>query len=69
MTSTVERRIRKLEAQRKPEGTSVLVLGLPGQPEPSPEEIVQASHVLRVVFVPAKKGRPAEGESHARHGQ
>jgi hypothetical protein len=69
MTSTVERRIRKLEAHHKSTGSSVVVLGIPGQPDPTPEEIAQASHVLRVIFVPAKKGRPAEGESHARHDQ
>ena len=67
MTSTVERRIRKLEAHHKPEGSSMVVLGIPGWPEPSPDEISRASHVLRVIFVPAKKGQPAEGGSDANH--
>ena len=72
MTSTVERRIRKLEAHHKSTGASVMVLGLPGQPEPSPEGIAQASHVLRVTFIvlrvtfiATKGGRPVEGGSDA----
>ena len=65
MTSTVERRIRRLEARQKPASASVLVLGLPGQPEPSPEEISRASHVLRVSFIAAKNGRPVEGGADA----
>ena len=67
MTSTYERRIRKLEAHQKPASGSVLVLGIPGQPQPSPEEISQAALVLRVTFVPSKKGQSVEGGSHASH--
>ncbi|GJE42422.1 hypothetical protein [Methylobacterium soli] len=65
MTSTYERRIRRLEAHHKPVSGGVVVLGVPGQPEPSPDEISRASHVLRVSFIAAKNGRPAEGENHA----
>lgn len=67
MTSTYERRIRKLEAHHKPVGTRVMVLGIPGQPQPSPDEISRASLVLRVAFVAAKNGRPAKGGRDASH--
>jgi hypothetical protein len=65
MTSTVERRIRKLEAHHKPEGSSMVVLGIPGRPDPTPEEIAQASLVLRVTFIAAKDGCPVEGGADA----
>ena len=67
MTSAFERRIRKLETQQKPTDPGVVVLGVPGQPVPSPDEINRASLVLRVSFVAAKNGRPVEGDNHARH--
>lgn len=67
MTSALERRIRKLEAQQKPTDSGVLVLGIPGQPEPSADEISRASLVLRLNFVAAKNGRPVEGENYASH--
>ena len=67
MTSTYERRIRKLEAHHMPSEFRVLVLGISGQPEPSPDEISRARLVLQVNFVAAKNGRPVEGDNHARH--
>ena len=67
MTSTYERRIRKLEAHHMPSEFRVLVLGIPGQPVPSPSEISRVGLVLRINFVRAKNGRPVEGENHASH--
>ncbi len=66
MTGALERRIRKLEAHHMPSESRVLVLGIRGQPEPSPDEIRRANLVLRVNFVAAKNGRPVEGEHHER---
>lgn len=60
MTSAYERRIRKLEAHHRPEDGNLVVLGIPGWPEPSPEEIGRATHVLRVRFVPATDERHIE---------
>jgi len=67
MTNTYERRIRKLEANHRPEGANLLVLGIPGWPEPSPEEISRATQVLRVRFISAKHGQQTEGASYAQH--
>ena len=66
MTSTYKRRICKLEAHHTPLDASVVVLGIPGQPEPSPDEISRARLVLRLNFVAAKNGRPVAGEHHGR---
>lgn len=67
MTSAYERRIRKLEAHHRPEGGNLVVLGIPGWPEPSPEEIGRAALVLRVRFVSAMQAPQIEGADHARH--
>jgi hypothetical protein len=67
MTSRYDRRIRQLEGRHMPTGVSAVVLGIPGRPEPSPEEISRASLVLRVTFVSAKDGRLIEGGNHAQH--
>ena len=67
MTNAYDRRLRKLEATHRPEGASLLVLGIPGWPEPSPEEIGRATQVLRVRFISAKHGQQTEGAGHAQH--
>ena len=67
MTSRYDRRIRQLEGRHMPTGANAVVLGVPGWPEPSPEEINRASLVLRVTFVSAKGGHLVEGENHAQH--
>lgn len=67
MTSFYERRLRKLEGYQKVADLRVLVLGIPSTAELTPEEIGQADLVLRVSFVAARNGRPAEGGDHARH--
>ncbi|GJE59097.1 hypothetical protein MPOCJGCO_1184 [Methylobacterium trifolii] len=67
MTGAYERRIRNLETRHRPSSGNMVVLGIPGRPEPSFEEIIRTALVLRVTFVAAKDGRLAEGEHHARH--
>lgn len=62
MTAAFERRLRRVEKAitGAPEDR-VLVVGLPGQADPSAEEIARASHVLRVVFV---SPRPGHAQRH-----
>jgi len=67
MTNGYGRRLRKLEATHRLEGANLVVLGIPGRPEPSPEEISRAAQVLRVRFISAKFGSQIEGASHAQH--
>ena len=58
MTSSYERRIRRLEAATpRATGGHFAVFGLPGRPDPTDEEVAQACGVLTVRFVTVKDGR------------
>ena len=61
MTTTLGRRVARLEQWLAPDRGYVVVVQFTGPgserfPQPTPEQLADARHILRVNFVPAKDG-------------